>query len=534
MKSAKENIETKKEIIILVLLTVLGGFLRFFRLGNNSLWIDEIGQVFVSNKSIPGIISGISYHLSPPLDYILLHVTLLFGKTDFLIRLNSVLFGIFGILAIYYLTKVLFNSELAFVSAILLALSRFHIHYSQEARMYSLFCLLTIVSFILLWLFTNRNKRLYLYLLLFVDLAGLYTHYYHIFVIITHITYLSLSVLLPNQFRTIKEKIYYLAQIYLGYLFVGILYLPWVKILLIQLNRDYNQSIPRFYITQDYIGNIVMIFSRASWRSIYVQVITRRFENAFQTPWPQGFFSPFELIFIMLAIIGLIQHYIKEKHSRKSLLLITTWILVPLILVSIVNGNMASRYFLFLLPPYLIMVALGIQGCFNWLIKQGKLIPVGWSILILTLAIPIGSSLYSYYFHFEKDNWREVGEFLEEHAKQDDTIILLGGNSEYLRHYYQGSSVIIDADHMYDEKPAINSLQDLSAYVTSNKCSWIFVTKHTNTVFGHILDSRYESIRALLRENMDVVEEVYHEGGYDLPGLYQSNHCKPYIISNQP
>ena len=166
MKAMKEFVQTKKDLFYSLLITIIAGILRFFHLGRKSLWNDELSQLYVSSSSISDFLANISYHPSPPLDYLLLKIPLLFGSSEFLVRLNAAIFGTLTIFVFYHLSRIQFNREIAIISSILLAFSRFHIRFSQEARMYSLFCLLTTLSFYLLWLYIIHKKTKYFYILL--------------------------------------------------------------------------------------------------------------------------------------------------------------------------------------------------------------------------------------------------------------------------------------------------------------------------------------------------------------------------------
>ena len=70
----------------------------------------------------------------------------IFGQSEFSIRFPALIFGVLSIFMIYKLGKVLFNLEIGLLSALILAISPFHIHYSQEARPYSLLMVLSLIS----------------------------------------------------------------------------------------------------------------------------------------------------------------------------------------------------------------------------------------------------------------------------------------------------------------------------------------------------------------------------------------------------
>jgi len=77
-----------------------------------------------------------------PLHNILLHFTILFlGDGEFALRLPSVVLGVAGVAAIYWVGSLIDGPPVGYLSAALLGLSTFHIYYSQEARDYALLAL---------------------------------------------------------------------------------------------------------------------------------------------------------------------------------------------------------------------------------------------------------------------------------------------------------------------------------------------------------------------------------------------------------
>ena len=78
--------------------------------------------------------------------YVLLRGWTIFGDSEFAVRSLSVITGTASILAIYLLGSYLFNRQTGRVSAALLAVHAFHVHFSQEARGYALQTLLLILS----------------------------------------------------------------------------------------------------------------------------------------------------------------------------------------------------------------------------------------------------------------------------------------------------------------------------------------------------------------------------------------------------
>jgi hypothetical protein len=124
---------------ILLLLVAFG--LRAWQLGEDELWFDEAGSVFIARKSLFDLwrysATAISEH--PPLYYTLLHYwRVLAGESEFAIRFLSLLFGMGFVLLLGKLASEVGGRKLAFAAVAIGTIAPFPIAYSQEARMYSL------------------------------------------------------------------------------------------------------------------------------------------------------------------------------------------------------------------------------------------------------------------------------------------------------------------------------------------------------------------------------------------------------------
>ena len=146
-KTEKSRSKCHGMFLVLFLIILLGFSLRFYNLAKESLWFDEIyGGILPAKQSI-------TYLLNPDISlpvstyHIILHYWMqIFGQSEFSVRFPALIFGVLSIFVIYKLGKVIFNQEIGLLSALILAISPFQIHYSQEARPYSLLMLLSLVS----------------------------------------------------------------------------------------------------------------------------------------------------------------------------------------------------------------------------------------------------------------------------------------------------------------------------------------------------------------------------------------------------
>jgi len=127
---------------LLLAIVVLGGFLRFYQIGSKGLWLDEAFSVWLGWQSIGemlGWLVRIDQH--PPLYYALLHFWMSLGDRAATVRALSALCGTLTIPVIYLLGRRLVDDGVGLLTALILAVSPFHVRFAQEARMYTLLAL---------------------------------------------------------------------------------------------------------------------------------------------------------------------------------------------------------------------------------------------------------------------------------------------------------------------------------------------------------------------------------------------------------
>lgn len=133
----------------LLALTALGAILRAFEVGAESLWIDEITTLDIVSTVPTHELFGFVPEYQPhfPTYYVLLDLwTELTGTHPALVRLPAVVFGVLSVPLLVRLGSRLFDRPTGFLAGGLLTLSSFQLAHAQEARMYSLVVLLTVLS----------------------------------------------------------------------------------------------------------------------------------------------------------------------------------------------------------------------------------------------------------------------------------------------------------------------------------------------------------------------------------------------------
>jgi mannosyltransferase len=209
-------------ILTLVLLVAFG--LRLYALSDKEMWYDEAFAVLYAEKDPGSIVygtitpvEGAAADIHPLLYYFFLHAWMGIGQSPFVVRFPSVVLGLVSICLVFRIARELFDARAGLLATILAAISPFHIWYSQEARMYSLLCMLSLLS---VYLFVKASKsgewRHWIGFGLATG-AALYAHNLAFLIIVA----LDLAVLLCRRWDVLRQLI--VAQ-----LVSLLLFLPWL------------------------------------------------------------------------------------------------------------------------------------------------------------------------------------------------------------------------------------------------------------------------------------------------------------------
>ncbi len=138
MMNEEYNIEELAPWLVIII-TLIGGWLRVFLLGSKGLWLDETFSMWLANHSVVDMVQWIvKIDQHPPLYYFLLHYWIaLNGDTPYYVRMLSALFGAATIPIIYLIGKRISGVMMGLAAAVIFAFSPFNIYYAQETRMYT-------------------------------------------------------------------------------------------------------------------------------------------------------------------------------------------------------------------------------------------------------------------------------------------------------------------------------------------------------------------------------------------------------------
>ncbi len=146
----------------LVLILLLSLAIRLWGIGTQSLWHDEVLTTISATVPLAKVVHSVEHNENkPPLYFFLMNLWVrVAGLSETALRLPSAVFGVAGVAVIYLLGRDLFDARTGLVAALLLAFSRYHIAYSQEARTYSLTFLLVLFAVWFALRITRRNSML--------------------------------------------------------------------------------------------------------------------------------------------------------------------------------------------------------------------------------------------------------------------------------------------------------------------------------------------------------------------------------------
>jgi mannosyltransferase len=213
-----------RAFLVLLAIMLLGAGLRIYGLGFQSLWSGELASWDISTReTMSQVIGGVQSDDHPPLYYLILRFAQwIFGDSEWALRLPSAVAGWLCIPAIYLLGKRLYSEREGIFAALFLAVFWAPIYYSQEARVYSMLILLSILTTYFWWgvMLDLRYRRepptrdAALYVV--CALLCAYVHYFGLIPVV-----LQGAALVALAHGTLRKAI-------LLYVPIAIAYLPWL------------------------------------------------------------------------------------------------------------------------------------------------------------------------------------------------------------------------------------------------------------------------------------------------------------------
>lgn len=385
---------------MILIILVIAIILRLVRL-DQSLWLDEAINVNVAKAlSLKDLV--LNYSLSdfhPPLFHVVLKGwILMFGSSEMVVRLPSVIFGAATVFITYLTGKKLLGNKSGLVAATLLATSPLHIYYSQETRMYMLASLLTSLSVYFFISILERDTFLRWFGFIISTGLMLYSDYLPYLIIPAYGLYLAIF-----RKRIARGTLYaFLPALVLIFIFL----IPWLLIFPRQLEGGlsvaaaspaWSQVVGSPTLKNFVITFVKFIIGRISHDNNLVYALL---------------FAPVGLFVSFLALISLFRLSVAR-------FILWFWLGIPIFLgfaIAFVVPIYAYFRFIFVLPAFYLILASGITTL-NW---------INLTRILLGIAVVINLVATSIYFtnpKFQRENWKLATRFVNKNATPKTLVL---------------------------------------------------------------------------------------------------------------
>ena len=458
----------KKTNLILILIVLVGAFLRIFQVENNppGLYIDEVSIGYnafsILEKGVdehglpfPLFFEAFGEYKMPVYIYSVTGVMMIIGKVDLAVRLPSIIAGISTIFLLYFFVKRMLvvsktniNKELVSqLSAFLLAITPWHIHFSRagfEANMALFFYLLGLYLLLIFW-----SKKTWRFLISSFLLFAVSIYTYNSYRVIAPLTVGITSLIIFLRHSNLRKKITTAFILFL------ILIAPIIQFSLTDAGTTRYAETSTF---SQYENK-----SPSEKRKLYPMVVVKNYISYFsfgfifasgdgngrhQIP-GFGLFLHYLLPFVLIGVFWIIS---QKKSLFKNLVLYLLFI-APLPASVVAPNPHTLRSFLMVIP-IVILASVGIAVFFKKVTKVKKFL-----LLFVILAAIYETSLYlhQYYFHYYKVNspdwgagYKEMSMKASGYAKEYDHIVVdknLSNAKLYLNFYDDSiDPVFVDPD----------------------------------------------------------------------------------------
>jgi hypothetical protein len=390
------------DILLLALLILASGLLRFHDLEGKSLWRDEIEtHVFTQEEysRMTRLALEIPYIPVPPLYF---YVTRLVGVNLFeglSLRWPAALFGLLLIPVVWFTAREIARPEVGLATAAFTAFSPFMVRYSQEARSYSLLVLLVLTAIFFLIRAAGEGRKAHWAGFAASTILAMYTHFFALLILPP--AFLYTAVIRLKGVGISSEGLKRVLRTLPVWMAVILAYWPMAEPLLRGLSGERGLRLqmiePNFHLGQ--VPSLLAVVG------------------------PAG--SPWMWLVFILAVIGALARRPWRPGGR---LLVLLMVGIPFGLAALIPFHHALRlrYLIFVIPLYYLLASAGV--C--WLVQGRKRRHGLWMAsagLTVSAAVLISSlSGLSGYYGEGKQDWRSAALFLEDTAEASDLILVDG------------------------------------------------------------------------------------------------------------
>ncbi|MFC2102666.1 glycosyltransferase family 39 protein [Bacteroidota bacterium] len=322
-------------------------------LGSRDITIDEPFTLFYSQMPIREIMYLLPGENNPPLHFLLMHAWInLVGIEPFQARLLSLIFGAFSAVLIYLVGIRNFSRSVGISAALLLTFSNFNTYIAQEARVYSLFVFLSILSVLLFLELIKKFKTRLLIGLIVVNILLIYSHFFAFWILVLEYSFILV-------FKDLRKRLFrpflFMAAVLL------IAFLPYLSI---------------------FIGRFL-----ASSGGTWLEPPT--LSSLYNLLWKfcnQPVPTVGVIVILSLGLGKYLFSVIKGNSvSRTSVLFLVAWFLLPTLLTFLISFALPlfyEKYLVFISPAIYLLIGVSVES-----LSASKAVRYGTFLLLLTAFI---------------------------------------------------------------------------------------------------------------------------------------------------
>lgn len=493
-------------VIFLFIALTIGSLYRFNGLWNREIWYDEALDIAQSEKSL----AVTAKEVQTPLHYFVVHFFVFLGKNTFTLGLPSALLGIASIYLVFLIGKKLFDERVGLIAAILTAISPMLIEFSQQILHYSYFVFFTLAG---LYFYSDvimtpeGKKTKFVSAFLFFLISGLnfLTHPSSFMVFALEISYAFLKLILSGGLKKIIGKsLLFVIPVFailalITFRFGGEHggYLQILK----DVSFSFNKPMSVGYSLTGQLGNNLLVFNLKFFQAMFSWF---------------GLGLGFRLwIYIILGLGGI--SYLLSNKKISILVFFTHWIVTPFVLLYFFKMSrwFEEKYFIFIIPIYLILVSIGTVTFSKWLTEAlvlvDKRIKVHFKkfpkvdpgltnlicltvVMVLIVFLSIGPNKVRTVYGFKRSDdpgyrWSDVYNFLLNYTNTNDKIYVRNGEGTFLKFYFEGRNEKRD---WFEENNILSLNPEKYLEMTNNNPNRIFfvsIPDFKDTFLGNIANA---------------------------------------------
>ncbi len=462
-----EPIHKNRNIIHILIITIIALFLRFFMLGSQSLWMDE-ATIYLQTKAdsvfvVYSKVFGQEGHIGPLFHILNYLFSRLFGYSEWALRMPSAIYGTISVVLVYKIAEALKNHRIALFSSVLMAFSPVHVWYSQEARMYSLWIMLILFT-VLLFIKMLRVKKLWLWILFTVFASlSIWTFFNSVFIFFALGLYLLIFI---KRYK--RELCYYCVCMFIVFASYFPGFMPWLTkghvAIMTTIGSSRTTTIFDF-LYAFYVFNVGTTFGPSL---VVIRALLKQFgaaNTALKIMSQYGLLIiPSMLLYGCMFIYSIYKAIVNRKIENNLFVLVVLFVPLMMIFGLTFFSNLLTfnvRYILCALPFYLIFLSAALEGLKTWKRR----------IILSCMLFFSVFSLFNHYFRAEysKIDFRSVVKYLNNTMSGNDNALIIHEGAGLLLKYYDQT----DKLNLYCV-PRRDSLESVSSIINnSNKIFYV-------------------------------------------------------------